>query len=310
MSSLDFLLWLDQIRSPILNDVMIGLSALGSEEAYTIILTTIYLCIGHRFGFHLFVMFLGGAYANGVLKEAFGTLRPFEMYSEQLNPLYPGSAAGDAFPSGHAQNAATVWGIIAIRQKSPLWRRLILLLILGIGFSRLYCSVHWPADILGGFGFGGLLVAIYLFVMGAWQTTGRRLEMLNAAIIVVAASVLMFMAAGEIEVCADSAGAILGAGLGYILLEARGGYNAKAPRLTQVLKIVIALAVLLGMRAGLQDLLGESPGADYARYALIGFTCAYLLPAFFTGYYNWRMRAKKAMEMLAEEEEEEAEQDG
>jgi len=301
MSSLDFLIWLERFRHPVTDAVAVAFSAAGSEVAYMVLLTIIYLCVGHRFGFHLFVVFLLAAFSNGLLKHAFATLRPFKMYADQLHPLYVQSGTGPAFPSGHAQNAATTWGVIAIRQRGRRRQIAAVVMILGIALSRLYCQVHWPADVIGGLCIGGLSVVLYLFVLGAWKSGGRRLEAANGALLVVAVSASMYLAGAGNRVCVTSAGAALGCGLGFILLELRGGYNARAPILTQLVKIVVALAVLLGLRTGAKLILGSGEPADYLRYALIGFTCAYVLPAFFAGFHNWTRRARKSMEMLQEE---------
>lgn len=297
MSSLDFLIWLQSLRSPFLNNLFIGLSGLGSEEAYMTLLAFTYLCVGHRIGAHLIVLFLATSFSNGLLKQAIGTVRPFVASPEQIAPLYLESAGGPAFPSGHAQNAAVVWGFIALRSGSRGRRIAALLIIAGIAFSRLWLGLHWPIDVLGGLVIGGLILLAYLFVLGAWQATGRVLEFANSMVLVIAASGLMYVAGQGIEACVRSAGVLLGAGVGFILLERRG-YSAHAPRLTQALKLLVALAVLLGLRVGLKAVLGESEPANYVRYATLGFALTYLLPTFFTGYYKWRMRARRALELI------------
>lgn len=74
---------------------------------------------------------------------------------------------GFAFPSGHSVFAmsflgALVWlaGRANILDGHPAVRRtvqvVLALLILAVGFSRLYLGVHWPSDVIGGFLFGGL----------------------------------------------------------------------------------------------------------------------------------------------------------
>lgn len=297
MSSLDFLVWLQSLRVPFLDNLFIGLSALGSEEAYMALLAFAYLCVGHRIGFHLVVLFLATSFSNGLIKQAIGTVRPFEQYPEQITPLYPESGGGPSFPSGHAQNAAVVWGFVALRIGSSAERIAALLLIAGIAFSRLWLGVHWPIDVLGGLIIGGLILLAYLFVLGAWKASGRKLEFANSVVLVIAASGLMYIAGQGIEACVRSAGVLLGAGVGFILLERRG-YSAHAPRLTQAFKLLVAVVVLLGLRIGLKAVLGDSGPADYVRYAALGFALTYLLPTFFTGYYKWRMRLRRALELI------------
>ena len=214
MPSLDFLIWLQQFRSGFTDALFVGASALGAEEAYMALLTAIYLCVGHRFGFHLFVMFLASAYSNSQLKALADTHRPFLLHP-QLNPLYPGSAEGQSFPSGHAQNAAVVWGIIAIRQRSARVRVAIIALVLLIALSRLYLQVHWPVDVIGGLASGLLLVLIYLIAVGVWASRQCDPGRVAWALVIVIGSALMFLFGYHEATCVRSTGALLGSGLGY-----------------------------------------------------------------------------------------------
>ena len=79
-------------------------------------------------------------------------------------PLY-GGASHWAFPSSHAAMGLFVHGLIAriCTQGISFFRRILFscgatLLILAIGFSRIYLGAHWPADILAGYSLG--LVAL------------------------------------------------------------------------------------------------------------------------------------------------------
>lgn len=75
-------------------------------------------------------------------------------------------ATGMSFPSGHAMLAMAFYGFIAylLVQKfhSPKSRKLIwslfLIFIFLIGFSRLYLNVHYPTDVMAGFGLGALFL--------------------------------------------------------------------------------------------------------------------------------------------------------
>ena len=75
-------------------------------------------------------------------------------------------------PSGHAMVSFAYYGFLALllldnaREK---WRYLIisgyLLLVLSIGFSRIYLNVHYTSDVLAGYGFGLLLLAVNRWLM-------------------------------------------------------------------------------------------------------------------------------------------------
>jgi membrane-associated phospholipid phosphatase len=81
-------------------------------------------------------------------------------------------AAGLSFPSGHALMSVTFYGLIiyivfkTYRDKDWKWIiiSLIILLILIIGFSRIYLRVHYASDVIAGYciGFLWLVFAVWL----------------------------------------------------------------------------------------------------------------------------------------------------
>jgi undecaprenyl-diphosphatase len=91
-----------------------------------------------------------------------------------------GHFTGYAFPSGHATEAAAVYGMLAVvvaggtprwRQKVTVWALAVLTVTI-IGISRLYLSAHWLTDVLGGWALGSVWL---LLVMAATQAiTARR----------------------------------------------------------------------------------------------------------------------------------------
>jgi len=87
-----------------------------------------------------------------------------------------------SFPSGHAMNSTIVYGMLAYTLVTVCTRRsaarigivvFFVLLVLGIGFSRLYLGVHYFSDVLGGFVVGiAWLAACIVFT----ETSQRRQE--------------------------------------------------------------------------------------------------------------------------------------
>ena len=81
-------------------------------------------------------------------------------------------AAGLSFPSGHALMSVTFYGLIiyivfkSYRDKDWKWILIFLLvvLILVIGFSRIYLRVHYASDVIAGYciGFLWLVFAVWL----------------------------------------------------------------------------------------------------------------------------------------------------
>jgi len=95
---------------------------------------------------------------NAFFKFLFHTPRPFWV-SDQVTPMVTETSFG--VPSGHAQNAVSVWGFFATLTKKTWLRVLFVCLILLIGISRLYLGVHFILDVLAGWIIGILLVWLF-----------------------------------------------------------------------------------------------------------------------------------------------------
>jgi membrane-associated phospholipid phosphatase len=106
------------------------------------------------------VVSTGGAMAiNTILKNIFQRQRPIEMARRIKLPR------SHSFPSGHSLLSAATYPIVAhhlVENHSlpvqAVAHTLAGMIILSVGFSRVYFGVHFPSDVLGGFaaGFGWL----------------------------------------------------------------------------------------------------------------------------------------------------------
>jgi phosphatidylglycerophosphatase B len=121
--------------------------------------------------------FLGAQVLSSGMKLGFQRERPF----------FPDPLANEStfsFPSGHALVSLAVYGSIALMIARRLRRgadRILLfaatgLLVLAIGFSRLYLGVHFLSDVLAGFAAGAAWLALlYLALEVQSRYTSRYL---------------------------------------------------------------------------------------------------------------------------------------
>lgn len=108
---------------------------------------------------------LGGAIRmlNPLLKELVDRPRPSAdllEFSEQPSTK--------SFPSGHAATEMVLFGLIfyfaAVYVRSTAARVAIqaacVWMIVVVGVERVYTGAHWPSDVIGGYWFGALIVAV------------------------------------------------------------------------------------------------------------------------------------------------------
>ena len=105
----------------------------------------------------------GGAVLNHLLKGLFARPRPFFEHPLLIETSY-------SFPSGHAMESLVVYGMLAYFAVLALesWRGRTAvvfgaaLLVLLIGFSRMYLGVHYFSDVVAGYAAGGVWLSALL----------------------------------------------------------------------------------------------------------------------------------------------------
>lgn len=149
--------------------VMKFLTLFGSSLVMTpLALLALTLCYIRR-EFHALKMlaatFAGALVLELLLKSIFHRVRPAPFF-DILRP------ASYSFPSGHALFSFCFFaGLLVVisprlarpKAKIVLWL-ISVVLIFGIGFSRIYLGVHYPSDVLAGYAAGLVWVATLSFV--------------------------------------------------------------------------------------------------------------------------------------------------
>ncbi len=169
---LDWIRSLQQIRNPILDGFFKSLNFFDRPEFFLVLVPAIWLGINWKAGLRLFYILLLGNFFTRALKHFFALPRPFHL-DPSVGLIHVG---GYGFPSGAAQSAILLSGLLIIFWKNR-WRwPIALFYTLLISFSRVYLGVHFPTDILGGWILGLFVLAIFVYVRPSLE---RQLEKLS-----------------------------------------------------------------------------------------------------------------------------------
>jgi membrane-associated phospholipid phosphatase len=149
-------LWLQQHRHPGWDRLMVGVTELGDANvAMPVAGAAIALLAALKFwreAMFLCAAMIGAAGFVAGLKRVIQRARPVDIYD---------GVAEYSFPSGHAGMSIVLFGflafLLAVRATAGCRRiiyRASIVLVLLIGFSRVYLGAHWMSDVLAGFAFG------------------------------------------------------------------------------------------------------------------------------------------------------------
>lgn len=209
-----FLVWLQTFHTATLDHVAKILTWTGMEGFYLVLLPVLFWSVNRKFGLRLTYVFLASMFVNAWLKEALRILRPTGIPGIRSILLWSGP--GYAMPSGHAQGSMTFWLLIGLWFKKVwLWVGL-LVLVLAIGVSRLYVGLHWPLDVLVGWGIG-LLAAPLGWALGEWWSY-RQLAFSIRLVFAVGLPVVLLLIQQD-PISALYAALLLGIGSGAVLEE-------------------------------------------------------------------------------------------
>lgn len=156
--------WITAYQSPYLRELAVWMDFLGSAVGELLVLAVavpilVFFWKKYAEAAAMLLAYGGGWWLNHGLKELFGRTRP------EAGNGFP--TVGFSFPSGHAMVSLVFYGMLACilyrllfkkgrRLPLTLLNLLLVLMIVLIGWSRIYLGVHYATDIAGGYVAGGI----------------------------------------------------------------------------------------------------------------------------------------------------------
>ena len=308
---MEFLKFLQSIRTPIGDFLLSILTHLGEETLFMAIGLLFLWCIDKKRGYYILFCGFVGTVLIQALKITFRIPRPWVLDpSFQIVESARLEATGYSFPSGHTQCAATLYGGIARSEKKHkwiFWSAIATVLI--VAFSRMYLGVHTPADVFSSLAIGIVLVfVLYPLIMKEHKSPWVLYATLIGIFLVTLAN-LLYVSLYPFPASVDPTnyqsalgnawkllGVVIAMCIIYPIEEKFIRYETKAAWWIQIIKLAGGLIPVLLikslLKAPLQALLGVSVG-NCVRYMIMVLTAGLLWPLTFRLFAKWEAKLAK-----------------
>jgi membrane-associated phospholipid phosphatase len=266
-----------QSRSyPVLDWILIGVTFLGTEEFYMLLLPVLVWCLDKKAGLRIALLVLLSTYLNQTAKAICQSPRPDPEVVRWMT-----SADGWGFPSGHAQTTTALFGYLASWMRPVSWASLLWAVPLLVSFSRVYLGVHYPHDVVGGALAG--LALLYLFRWSVHGRPARWWEQLGAGTqcVVLGFTTIGLAAPGASAHAVTAMGSLLGMGCGAIWDRHTMHFSPRATLKRQLRKLGVGVSLLLLVYVAGKVLLPDTMALRFARYAVLGLVATGSVPWLF-----------------------------
>ena len=305
---MSLLYWLQQLRTPIGDAFFSAITYLGDEAGFLAVALVLYWCIDKNAAYYLAAIGFSGTAVNQTLKMMFRIPRPWV-----LDPNFTivesarEAATGYSFPSGHTQNAVGIWGGLAVTRRSTWARILAFLPVVLVPISRMYLGVHTPMDVGVSALIAVLLVAVFYPLSRRAQHDTKALVLLLAPGVVLGVLTILYMSLASFPADVDAVhltaaranawkltGAAAAMLVSALIDRKKLHFETRAPIPAQLLKAILGIALVLGLKAVLKAplcaILPQSP-SDLIRYFVTVLAAGILWPMTFP--YLARIGVKK-----------------
>lgn len=176
-------IWFIQQLGVWLVEPMRLISTTGTENFFMLIIPILYWSVDAALGIRIAVILLLSNGINAACKLFFHAPRPYWL-GTRIQAYSVESSFG--LPSGHSQNSAAIWGLLAIKRDKTIEKTFLVVLIFLIGFSRVFLGMHFITDVLAGWVIGALLLFLVIKLeqpVQSWLIKLSFRQMMTAAVL-------------------------------------------------------------------------------------------------------------------------------
>lgn len=284
---IDFLKLLEGLRTGFLNTLFEMITILGEETLIILIVAIIYFAFSKKEAKRLFFIVVTSTAVNTIAKNLVRRPRPFA--NGEITAIRQETATGYSFPSGHTQNIATLGTYFSERIRKIWFIIIASIVVLLVGFSRMYLGVHYPSDVIVGLLLGIGVTIGFGFLYD--KVKNQNLLML-IMLLVITPFFIAFMFTKDEQALSLSAnfykmyGIFAGLLVGSVFEENLVQYNIEGPIWKKVLRVVIAIGLVFAVKEGFK-LIYKGAGIhvklimDSIRYFLMLFVGLGVCPLLF-----------------------------
>lgn len=257
---LEILRNIQSIANPFLDFLFQLITICGEQIVLISIISIIYWALDKKFGEYIAYSVLTSVLLNNTIKDIFKMKRP--IGEEGIRTLREQTATGYSFPSGHTQGASSFYGAMAIYLKKRVMYIIATVMIILIGFSRLYLGVHYPKDVIVG-GILGVLTSLICYKLYNRVENKMLLYVITFAIFIPA---LTFAHSADFI---KGMGTYLGFIIGIYIEKKYVNFSMEGSTGNKIIRVLLGIVILLVLQLGLKVLLPSGTIFSFIRYSLI-----------------------------------------
>ena len=257
---LEILRHIQSIANPFFDFLFQLITICGEQIVLISIISIIYWALDKKFGEYIAYSVLTSVLLNNAIKDIFKMKRP--IGEEGIRTLREQTATGYSFPSGHTQSASSFYGSMAIYLKNRVMYIIATVMIILIGFSRLYLGVHYPKDVIVG-GILGVLTSLICYKLYNRVENKMLLYVVTFAIFIPA---LTFAHSADFI---KGMGTYLGFIIGIYIEKKYVNFSIEVNKGNKIIRVLLGVVILLVLQLGLKVILPNGLIFSFIRYGLI-----------------------------------------